>query len=56
MTGDPVTASADMEAGEAAEIMMSQGFRHLPVVDGNAVVGIVSLRDILRTRVRRPAP
>jgi CBS domain-containing protein len=56
MTGDPVTAPADMEAGEAAEIMMSQGFRHLPVVDGNAVVGIVSLRDILRTRVRRPAP
>jgi CBS domain-containing protein len=55
MTSDPVTASAEMEAGEAAETMMSQGFRHLPVVDGNAVVGIVSLRDILRTRVRRPA-
>jgi len=27
MTGDPVTASPDMEAGEATEIMMSQGFR-----------------------------
>lgn len=53
MTNDPVTASPDMEAGEAAEVMMSQGFRHLPVVDGNAVAGIVSLRDILRTRVRR---
>ena len=23
-----------MDAGEATEIMMSQGFRHLPVVDG----------------------
>ena len=34
MTGDPVTASPDMDAGEATEIMMSQGFRHLPVVDG----------------------
>jgi CBS domain-containing protein len=53
MTGDPVTASPDMDTGEAAEIMMSQGFRHLPVVDGNAVVGIVSLRDLMRIRVRR---
>jgi CBS domain-containing protein len=55
MTGDPVTASPDMETGEATEIMMSQGFRHLPVMDGNTITGIVSLRDILRTRVRRPA-
>jgi len=55
MTSDPVTAAPDMDAGEAAEIMMSQGFRHLPVADGNAIAGIVSLRDILRTRVRRSA-
>jgi CBS domain-containing protein len=53
MTGDPVTASPDMDTGEATEIMMSQGFRHLPVVDGNTISGIVSLRDILRTRIRR---
>ena len=53
MTSDPVTATPDMDAGDAAETMMSQGFRHLPVVDGNRVAGIVSLRDILRTRVRR---
>ena len=53
MTGDPVTASPDMDTGEATEIMMSQGFRHLPVVEGKSVAGIVSLRDILRTRVRR---
>lgn len=55
MTGDPVTASPDMDAGEATEIMMSQGFRHLPVVDGKTIAGIVSLRDILRTRIRRPS-
>ncbi len=53
MTGDPVTASPDMDAGEATEIMMSQGFRHLPVVDGTTITGIESFRDILRTRVRR---
>src|SRR5918994_2025250 len=53
MTEDPVTASPDTETGEATEIMMSQGFRHLPVVEGHAVAGIVSLRDLLRIRVRR---
>jgi len=54
MTNDPVTAGAAMDADEATEIMMSRGFRHLPVVEGNTLIGIVSLRDLLRTRVRRP--
>ena len=53
MTPDPVTAPPDIEAEDASETMMAQGFRHLPVVDGNDLIGIVSLRDILRTRVRR---
>jgi CBS domain-containing protein len=53
MTGDPVTAAPDLDADEAAEIMMGQGFRHLPVTDGAAILGIVSLRDIMRTKVRR---
>ncbi|MGI9015533.1 MAG: CBS domain-containing protein [Euzebya sp.] len=37
--------------------MMTQGFRHLPVVDGGQVVGIVSLRDVLGVQIgarRRP--
>jgi CBS domain-containing protein len=53
MTEDPVTATPDTDADAATETMMSQGFRHLPVVEGTSVVGIVSLRDIMRTRVRR---
>jgi CBS domain-containing protein len=44
-----------MDADEAAEIMMSNGFRHLPVMEGQTLLGIVSLRDVLRTRIRRPA-
>jgi|SRR5919108_3071848 CBS domain-containing protein len=54
MTSDPVTVDGSMDADEAAEIMMSGGFRHLPVVEGQTLVGIVSLRDVLRTRIRRP--
>jgi CBS domain-containing protein len=56
MTSDPVTAAPDMDSDDAAEIMMTNGFRHLPVVEGHNLVGIVSLRDILRTRIRRPQP
>jgi CBS domain-containing protein len=56
MTNDPVTVDADMDSDDATEIMMSNGFRHLPVVDGQTLLGIVSLRDILRTRIRRPQP
>jgi CBS domain-containing protein len=54
MTPDPMTAEAGMEAEDAAQVMMSRGFRHLPVVEGSSVLGIVSLRDVLSTRVRRP--
>src|SRR5436190_8558764 len=32
MTRDPVTADEDTSAGEAARVMLEQGFRHLPVV------------------------
>jgi CBS domain-containing protein len=47
MTPDPITASPDMVADEAAKIMLDNGFRHLPVVgtDGQ-VAGVVSLRQV----------
>jgi CBS domain-containing protein len=54
MTPDPMTAEPTMEAEEAAQTMLSRGFRHLPVVEGSSVIGVVSLRDVLSTRVRRP--
>jgi CBS domain-containing protein len=55
MTADPITASADMPLDEAAQVMLDNGFRHLPVVDGQNVLGVVSLRRVLGGR-RRPAP
>ena len=48
MTEDPVTASADADCEEAAQVMLEHGFRHLPVVDdGGNVTGIVSLRRVV---------
>jgi CBS domain-containing protein len=55
MTLDPVTAPPDMDLEEAAQIMLDNGFRHLPVVDGSSVLGVVSLRRVLGGR-RQPAP
>jgi CBS domain-containing protein len=46
MTSDPVTVSHDASPKEAAELMLARGFRHLPVVDGEQTVGIVSIRDV----------
>ena len=46
MTADPITATADTDVQEAAHTMLDNGFRHLPVVDGDQAVGIVSIRDV----------
>ena len=54
MTPDPQSASPDTSVEDAAEIMFRNGFRHLPVVDGRAVCGVVSLRDLFASRIRRP--
>lgn len=55
MTKDPMTVDPDSDSADAAAIMATEGFRHLPVVEDGSVVGVVSLRDVLSTRIRRPA-
>ena len=46
MTSNPTTIGPDAPAEQALETMLAGGFRHLPVVDGDAVVGMLSLRDV----------
>jgi len=55
MTPDPQSATPDTSVAEAAQIMLLHGFRHLPVVEGRTVCGVVSLRDLFATRIRRPS-
>jgi CBS domain-containing protein len=52
MTQEPVTASVTTELEEAAKTMLDQGFRHLPVVDDDRAIGIVSIRDVVDWTVR----
>ncbi len=56
MTPDPQSASPDTSVESAAQIMLLNGFRHLPVVEGRTVCGVVSLRDLFSVRIRRPPP
>jgi CBS domain-containing protein len=51
MTAEPVTASASTELKEAAQTMLEQGFRHLPVVEEDRAIGIVSIRDVVEWTV-----
>lgn len=48
MTADPVVASESTTASEAVRVMLEHGFRHLPVVEEDRTLGIVSLRDVVR--------
>ena len=41
-----MTVSPSTAVEEAGRIMIDQGFRHLPVVDQERPVGIVSIRDL----------
>ena len=45
MTPDPDRVSADTAAIEALRLMQDGDYRHLPVVDGERVLGLVSRRD-----------
>ncbi|MDQ4006056.1 MAG: CBS domain-containing protein [Actinomycetota bacterium] len=46
MTANPMTVSPDTPAEEALRTMLDRNFRHLPILDGERILGIVSMRDL----------
>lgn len=48
MTASPVCAEPDWEIDDAARLMVKRGIRHLPVTQDGKVVGMVSIRDLVR--------
>jgi|HigsolmetaAR202D_1030399.scaffolds.fasta_scaffold26488_1 CBS domain-containing protein len=51
MSDTPVRVDADEPIIVAAERMLDEGVRHLPVMADGEVVGIVSIRDVLEVLV-----
>lgn len=47
MTADPATLGSGQSYGHALALMQEKGFRHVPVMDGTRVVGIVSARNAM---------
>ena len=48
LTGDIVVASPDWSLEQAATAMLHGGFRHLVVCENSDVVGMLSVRDIVK--------
>ena len=46
MTRSPITIAPNTETEDALHTMLTNGFRHLPVVEDGKVVGMVSMRDL----------
>ena len=52
LSADITFAAPDWSLERAAEAMVRGGFRHLVVVDGGELVGVLSMRDIVRCWVQ----
>ena len=51
MTEFVVTCSLDTSVGEVMDIMTRGRFRHVPVIDDDEVIGIVSIGDVVKHRL-----
>ena len=49
---EPVTVAPEQPAERAVDVMLEEGSEHVPVVDGDRLVGIVTRTDLLRVRER----
>jgi CBS domain-containing protein len=56
MTRDPETVDVAEPTGQAAAVMIHGGFRHLPVVVEGKVVGIGSIRDLMKVALDDRSP
>jgi CBS domain-containing protein len=48
MTSDVITIEASQPLEECMALMIEKNFRHLPVCEGKELLGVLSVRDVLR--------
>ncbi len=51
MTAKVVTCTLDQSADEVLETMTNGRFRHIPVMDGDKMVGLISIGDVVKARL-----
>jgi CBS domain-containing protein len=54
MTSNPRTLAADADVDAALLLMMRQNYHHLPILDGDRPLGLVTAGDILRAQSEHP--
>jgi len=47
MTKDVIICTLEEDINSVTGILLEKGIRHMPVLDGNDIVGIISMRDIV---------
>ena len=52
MTRDVVTITPESNVAECMALMTENDFRHLPVLDGERVVGMISIGDLVKTIIK----
>ncbi|HWJ04275.1 MAG TPA: CBS domain-containing protein [Steroidobacteraceae bacterium] len=55
MTRDVITVRRDTSLGDCLGIVTKHGIRHLPVVEDDRVVGLISIGDLVRTVLAQQA-
>ena len=53
MTKDLIVAEPGNELGDVMSVMVQKNIRHLPVTDKGKIVGMLSIRDVIQTRVEK---
>ena len=51
MTREPVTCAPQDSADQVLEMMTEGRFRHLPVMEDGAMVGLISIGDVVKARL-----
>ncbi|HVO03659.1 MAG TPA: CBS domain-containing protein [Candidatus Cybelea sp.] len=51
MTRDVVCCSPEDSVGDVMSLMTARRFRHLPVKQGNKLIGMISIGDVVKQRV-----
>ena len=51
MTPKPVTCTREDSVDDVMQMMTGRHFRHMPVVEHNTLIGVISIGDVVKTKI-----